>query len=173
MLYGDFETSYTAADNSKVLPTDTMKNTVYFVARNSKAETIEAFAMEYGDYLLNNNPQVSKVRVEVDEKSWKRMIAGGPPEATTFQMGGPEPTDRLRCPRKRRRVEINFSGASMDSPSSKRQNLPSPGCDQRQTDYAQADDRSYLWHTAQPSSGIDAKTASPDYSGGRRVRVLS
>ncbi len=37
MLDGDFEASYTKADNSKVLPTDTMKNTVYFVARNSKA----------------------------------------------------------------------------------------------------------------------------------------
>ena len=38
LLEGDFETSYTEADNSKVLPTDTMKNTVYFVARGSKAE---------------------------------------------------------------------------------------------------------------------------------------
>ena len=36
MLHGDFEASFTKADNSKVLPTDTMKNTVYFVARNSR-----------------------------------------------------------------------------------------------------------------------------------------
>src|SRR5580693_2585559 len=77
MLSGDFETSYTAADNSKVLPTDTMKNTVYFVARNSKAATIEAFAMDYGDYLLSNNPQVSKVSVKIEEKAWKRMIVEG------------------------------------------------------------------------------------------------
>ncbi len=90
MLQGDFDTSYTEADNSKVLPTDTMKNTVYFVARNSKASTIEDFAMEYGDYLLDNNPQVSKVSVKVEEKSWKRMIVDGSPEATTFQMSGPE-----------------------------------------------------------------------------------
>ena len=27
---GDFESSFTEADNSKILPTDTMKNTVYF-----------------------------------------------------------------------------------------------------------------------------------------------
>jgi len=32
-LYGAFEHSFTEADNSVVLPTDTMKNTVYFVAR--------------------------------------------------------------------------------------------------------------------------------------------
>jgi len=36
LLEGDFETSFTKADNSKILPTDTMKNTVYSVARDSK-----------------------------------------------------------------------------------------------------------------------------------------
>ena len=46
MLHGDFEASFTKADNSKILPTDTMKNTVYFVARNSGRRTIEDFAKE-------------------------------------------------------------------------------------------------------------------------------
>ena len=90
MLYGDFETSYSEADNTKVLPTDTMKNTVYFVARNSKAATIEAFAIELGNYFLDNNPQVSKVSIKVLEKNWEPMMVAGAPEATTFKMGGPE-----------------------------------------------------------------------------------
>jgi urate oxidase len=90
LLEGDFESSYTAADNSKVLPTDTMKNTVYYVARGSKAETIEAFAMELGDYLLTNNAQVSGVSVEVEERAWERMVIDGAAEATTFKLGGPE-----------------------------------------------------------------------------------
>ncbi|MGB3630243.1 MAG: urate oxidase, partial [Terracidiphilus sp.] len=90
MLHGDFESSYTEADNSKVLPTDTMKNTVYFVARNSKADTIEAFAMELGDYFLDNNPQVTKVSITIEEKSWERMMLDGAADATTFKMGGPE-----------------------------------------------------------------------------------
>jgi urate oxidase len=90
MLHGDFETSYTEADNSKVLPTDTMKNTVYYVARDSKAETIEAFACELGDYFLSNQPQVAKVGIEVQEKAWQRMIVGGATEAATFKLAGPE-----------------------------------------------------------------------------------
>ncbi len=90
MLYGDFERSFTEADNSKVLPTDTMKNTVYFVARNSKATTIEAFATELGDYLLDNNAQVTKVSIVVEEKAWERMMIDGKAEATTFKMGGQE-----------------------------------------------------------------------------------
>jgi urate oxidase len=90
LLHGDFETSFTEADNSKILPTDTMKNTVYNVARESKTATIEEFAIELGDYLLANNPQVSNVSIEVAEKSWERMTVDGSTEPTTFKLGGPE-----------------------------------------------------------------------------------
>jgi len=90
LLEGDFETSFTEADNSKILATDTMKNTVYSIARESKAATIEGYAQELGDYLLQNNPQVSKVSVEVREKSWERLETNGSREPTTFKLGGPE-----------------------------------------------------------------------------------
>ena len=90
LLEGDFETSFTEADNSKVLPTDTMKNTVYYVARGSKAETIEEFAMELGDYLLSNNAQVAGVKVEIKERAWERISVDGAAENTTFKLGGPE-----------------------------------------------------------------------------------
>lgn len=90
MLHGDFETSFTEADNSRILPTDTMKNTVYFVARRSKASTIEEFAKELGDYLLMNNPQVSKVSVEIEAKAWERLSVDGVAEPATFKLGGPE-----------------------------------------------------------------------------------
>ena len=40
-----------------------MKNTVYFVARTQRLTTIEEFAMELGDYFLDNNAQVSKVSI--------------------------------------------------------------------------------------------------------------
>ena len=33
LLEGDFETSYTSGDNSKVVATDTVKNTVHILAR--------------------------------------------------------------------------------------------------------------------------------------------
>ena len=90
LLQGDFDTSFTAADNSKILPTDTMKNTVYYIARESRAGTIEEYAKELGDYLLANNPQVSKVGIEVAEKSWERVQVNGVADPTTFKLGGPE-----------------------------------------------------------------------------------
>jgi len=90
LLEGDFETAFAEADNSKILPTDTMKNTVYYIARGSKAETIEEFTMELGDYLLANNAQVSGVAVEIEERAWERVIVAGIADATTFKLGGPE-----------------------------------------------------------------------------------
>jgi urate oxidase len=90
MMQGDLAASYTEADNSKILPTDTMKNTVYFVARGSKAATIEEFAMELGGFFLANQPQISEVSIKIEEKAWQRMMVDGVPEATTFRLGGPE-----------------------------------------------------------------------------------
>jgi len=90
LLHGDFETCFTTGDNSKILPTDTMKNTVYYLARESSAAALEVFATELVAFLLADNPQVSKASVEIEEKSWKAMLIDGQPHATTYQLGGPE-----------------------------------------------------------------------------------
>jgi len=90
LLHGDFESCFTEGDNSAILPTDTMKNTVYWLARESNAETLEEFAIELVEYLLANNTQVSKASVEIEEKSWKQLSIDGAPHATTYQLTGPE-----------------------------------------------------------------------------------
>jgi urate oxidase len=90
LLHGDFEASFTQADNSKILPTDTMKNTVYSLARESIATTIEEFAIELGNFLLSNNPQVAKASVEIEERAWERMHCDGSASPTTFRLCGPE-----------------------------------------------------------------------------------
>jgi urate oxidase len=90
LLHGDFESCFTDGDNSRILPTDTMKNTVYWLARESNAATLEEFAIELVDYLLTNNPQVTKASAEVEEKGWKQALIDGKPHATTYQLTGPE-----------------------------------------------------------------------------------
>jgi urate oxidase len=90
LLQGDFEESFTKADNSKILPTDTMKNTVYSLARDSRAVAIEEFAIELGDYLLQNNAQVTSATVEISERAWKPMTVNGNPEPHAYKLDGPE-----------------------------------------------------------------------------------
>ena len=90
LLTGDFETAHTVGDNSKILPTDTMKNTVYVVARKSKAESIEDYAKELIDFLLSRNPQVSGAEVVIESHLWKRLMIDGQPYPTAFMHGSGE-----------------------------------------------------------------------------------
>jgi urate oxidase len=60
------------------------------LARESKAATLEEFAIELVDYLLANNPQVTKASAEIEEKSWKQVLIDGALHPTTYQLNGPE-----------------------------------------------------------------------------------
>ena len=73
LLQGDFESCFIDGDNSKILPTDTMKNTVYSLSRNSAADCMERFAEELSDFLLGRNPQASSAEVSVEEKTWEPL----------------------------------------------------------------------------------------------------
>ena len=84
LLEGDFESCFVAGDNSKILPTDTMKNTVYSLARTSSADCMEEFGKELAAFLLESNPQVSAARVSLSEKSWQHLHTNGKPHPTTF-----------------------------------------------------------------------------------------
>ena len=45
---GDYDASYTDGDNSDVLPTDTMKNTVYALAARERIDEPEHFGLVLG-----------------------------------------------------------------------------------------------------------------------------
>ena len=84
LLEGDFESCFVAGDNSKILPTDTMKNTVYSMARSSTAECLEDFGKELATFLLERNAQVSGACVMISEKTWEHLQTSGKSHATTF-----------------------------------------------------------------------------------------
>lgn len=90
LLSGDFESAHTVGDNSKILPTDTMKNTVYFMARESQATSMEEYAKELIGFLLRRNPQVSGVEVSIESHLWKRMTVDDQPHPTAFMHGSDE-----------------------------------------------------------------------------------
>src|SRR6202047_2673704 len=75
LFQGDFASCYEAGDNSKVLPTDTIKNTVYVLARKHEIIAIEEFAQCLIEHFLKDNPQVSEVRVEMTEHLWSRITS--------------------------------------------------------------------------------------------------
>jgi urate oxidase len=90
LLKGDFDSAHVEGDNSKLLTTDTMKNTVYSIARSSAATTMEAYAMELADFLLKRNPQVTSAAIRIEAAMWKRLNIDGAPHPTAFMHGSGE-----------------------------------------------------------------------------------
>jgi urate oxidase len=68
-LEGDFAASYSEGDNSAVIATDTMKNTVYAFATTSLTDSIEGFGLDLGHQFLEA-PQVEQVTVTIAEHGW-------------------------------------------------------------------------------------------------------
>src|ERR1700731_859192 len=100
LLCGDFLSCFAEGDNSKILPTDTMKNTVYSLARKSSATCIEEFSKELIEHLLTHNPPLSTAEILIQEKSWQHLNVAGKPHPTTFNQTGSE-VQTTRVTRKR------------------------------------------------------------------------
>lgn len=89
-LEGDFATSYTEGDNSDVLPTDTMKNTVYALAAQHPFDDIEDFGLALTDHLLQASPRATAASVELTEHLWDRIEKGNQPHPHAFRRAGSE-----------------------------------------------------------------------------------
>ena len=72
-LEGDYEAAHVEGDNSRVLPTDTMKNTVYGLARSRGIGAIESFGLLLADHFLGASEAASAVRVSISERPWERL----------------------------------------------------------------------------------------------------
>jgi urate oxidase len=88
-LEGAFEAVYVDGDNGPCLATDTMKNTVYALARQDPIDHVEAFARRLADHFLAR-PVVSRVRISAIEQPWGRLSSGGRPHPHAFVQAGAE-----------------------------------------------------------------------------------
>ena len=88
-LEGNFEDCFRTGDNSQILPTDTMKNTVYALARKSSLDPIEEFGLQLVKHLLSTNSFAERVRVELVESLWSRIMVDGKPHPASFERRGP------------------------------------------------------------------------------------
>jgi urate oxidase len=77
-LEGDFASSYVDGDNSLVVATDTMKNTVYAFAREHLTGPVEAFGSVLARHFVAI-PQVERATVSIEEHAWRPI--GDAPDA--------------------------------------------------------------------------------------------
>jgi urate oxidase len=73
-LEGAFDAVYVEGDNRPCVATDTMKNTVYALARQDPVAEVEAFASRVADHFIAK-PAVERARISAVEHRWERLAA--------------------------------------------------------------------------------------------------
>ncbi|MEV4280879.1 factor-independent urate hydroxylase [Actinoplanes xinjiangensis] len=72
-LSGDLTAAHLTGDNSGVLPTDTMKNTVYAFAKEHGVGEPETFALLLARHFVRTQPQVHAAEVSIESFAWDRL----------------------------------------------------------------------------------------------------
>jgi urate oxidase len=89
-LRGDFDAAHLTGDQSKVLPTDTQKNTAYAYAREHGGGEIEDYALALARHFVADVAPVRAARVDVDEYRWERITVDGTAHPHAFVRTGQE-----------------------------------------------------------------------------------
>jgi len=96
LLEGDIETSYTEADNSVIVATDTQKQTTYILAKQNPITPPEQFAAILGDHFVSEYPHIHAAHVKIIQHRWTRMTVDGKPHPHSFFRDGEE-TREVEC----------------------------------------------------------------------------
>ena len=89
-LIGDFTDTHLTGDNSKVIATDTQKNTVFALARRFGVGSPEEFGLRLARYYVDGFEQVSGARQEVVAQPWRRIETSSGPHDHAFVKDGSE-----------------------------------------------------------------------------------
>ncbi|KFA64562.1 hypothetical protein S40285_04570 [Stachybotrys chlorohalonatus IBT 40285] len=84
LLEGDIETSYTKADNSVVVATDSIKNTIYIIAKQHPVTPPELYASILGSHFVEKYSHIHAANIKVVTHRWTRMSIDGEPHPHSF-----------------------------------------------------------------------------------------
>jgi|AGTN01.2.fsa_nt_gi urate oxidase len=89
-LQGDFAGAYITGDNSQIVATDSMKNTVYVLAAKNDIGGVEKFGKLLAKHFLDKYKQTESCTVTLAKELWQRIDAGGKPHQHAFYGAGSE-----------------------------------------------------------------------------------
>lgn len=111
MLDGDFARTYTHADNSNTISTDTIKNVVNIVARENTGLNTEEFCQALAKKYLDSYSQVTAVSITAHETKWSRLSIGGKPHPHSFILdSNGKPTVELTATRQGSTMSSGIDG---------------------------------------------------------------
>lgn len=95
-LLSDSIIAYVDDDNSDLVATDTMKNTVYAKAKECKEQfSVEEFAILLAKHFTSFYRQVTSAIVRIVEKPWERVLVDGQPHEHGFKLGSERHTTEV------------------------------------------------------------------------------
>lgn len=89
-LRGDFAAAHVDGDQSRVLPTDTQKNTAFAYAKQHGISSPEDYALALARRLLEATPAATGATIRVDEHAWDRIPVDGAGHDHAFVRRGGE-----------------------------------------------------------------------------------
>jgi urate oxidase len=89
-LEGAYQAVHLEGDNAAVLPTDTMRNTVYALAREHPVQPAEAFGRTLVRHFLAATEHADRARVRIAAHGWNRISVDGTPHDHSFLRGSAE-----------------------------------------------------------------------------------
>jgi urate oxidase len=95
VLEGNFEAAHIEGDNTGLLATDTMRNTVYALAKDHLTGSIEEFGLALVDHFLEAGPTVERAKVTITQFPWDRIEVNGRGHEHSFVRGAGERTAKV------------------------------------------------------------------------------
>ncbi|RDW89485.1 uricase [Coleophoma cylindrospora] len=106
LLEGAIDVSYTVADNSVVVATDSMKNTIYIKAKENPVTPPELFASILGTHFVETYPHITTANIKIVTHRWTRMTIDGKPHPHSFYRDGAETRNVEAVIRKGKGIDI-------------------------------------------------------------------
>lgn len=87
---GDFAPAFREGRADGLIPGEALRNIVHRTVREVGSAEIEELGITLCERLLADHPALTRARIEVTERSWMRLDAGGRAQNQAFMAGPPE-----------------------------------------------------------------------------------
>ncbi|KAL3474838.1 hypothetical protein BJX99DRAFT_247902 [Aspergillus californicus] len=84
LLEGEIDTSYTKADNSVIVATDSIKNSIFILAKQNPVTPPELFGSILGTHFINTYKHIHVAHTSIITHRWTRLDVDGKPHPHSF-----------------------------------------------------------------------------------------
>jgi len=85
LLEGEFQDTYVTGSNTKIVATETQKNTLYVLSKKYSVDPIENWAVLVAKDFMSRYSHITAVNLDIDQYGWQRIVVDGKEHNHAFQ----------------------------------------------------------------------------------------